>query len=284
MATKDKEKLPEFVPPEGTLGKDTLDHCFFLEVVKDKEAIGKQPLSGRPFHVFGRSDQVHIPVIHPSLSRQHAVVLHTMVGKEGEDKKPGIAVMDLGSANATHINGKKIKAKIVYPIKPGYFFTLGKSSRRYYLRHDPSLPKPKEKKKSAQVTKVGEKRKIVEEGPQGDKVAKRKLSADEIKKLKAKKNRQVTSSIGARKLVASQFRSLVEMPRTAPQGLAVTLEDMASTPVESKDAEKVHEEEEAEEVVEEGEDPDGDDPDTIDEGRSWLIKPESAIARDEDSD
>lgn len=124
----------------------------------------------------------------------------------------------------------------------------------------------------------------MEEGPQGDKVAKRKLSADEIKKLKAKKNRQVTSSIGARKLVASQFRNLVEMPRTAPQGLAVTLEDMASTPVESKDAEKEDEEEEAEEVVEEGEDPDGDDPDTIDEGRSWLIKPESAVARDEDSD
>merc|ERR1712086_1150524 len=96
---KAEEKLPDFSPPEGTLDKDTLDHCFYLEVVKGKESAGKQALSGRPFHVFGRSDQVHVPVAHPSLSRQHAVVLHMMVGKEGDEKKPGIAVMDLGSAN-----------------------------------------------------------------------------------------------------------------------------------------------------------------------------------------
>ena len=53
-----------------------------------------------------------LQVLHPSLSRQHAVVLHMMVGKEGEAKKPGIVVMDLGSNAHTFINSKKIKPKI----------------------------------------------------------------------------------------------------------------------------------------------------------------------------
>jgi len=37
--------------------------------------------------VFGRSDQADVQVAHPSLSRNHAVVLHMMVGTDGEEKK-----------------------------------------------------------------------------------------------------------------------------------------------------------------------------------------------------
>lgn len=271
--------MPVFTPPEGTLTQDTLDHCFYLEVIKDKQSIGKQPLSRRGHYIFGRSDQIHVQVIHPSLSRQHAVVMHMMVGKDGEEKKPGICVMDLGSANATHINGKKIKPKIPYPMKPDYYFCLGKSTRRYYVRHDPSLEKPNfneesKKRKHATITK----------NEKGDKqkVAVRKLSEAEIKKLQAKKVRQGTQSLGARKLVSSQFRNLVEQPRTAPQGLAVTLEDMMA----SAEAEQPKDDE-AEQVTEaeqEDEDELGDDPEAEDTGRSWLIKPDNAVAKDEDSD
>jgi pSer/pThr/pTyr-binding forkhead associated (FHA) protein len=281
MSKKEEPELPAFTPPEGTLDRDTLDHCFYLEVIKDKQSIGKQPLSRRGHYIFGRSEQVHVPVIHPSLSRQHAVVLHMMVGKGDEEKKPGVCVMDLGSANATHINGKKIKPKIPYPMKPDYYFCLGKSTRRYYVRHDPSLEKPiiKEKPKKAKPK--------AKEAPQGvkrkadgtkEKTVVRKLSEDEIKKIQAKKQRLTNPTLGARKLVSSQFRNLVEMPRTAPTGVAVTLEDMASTPVEP-------EKPIPQEVVEEEEDKElGDDPEEIEEGRSWLIKPDSALPKDEDSD
>lgn len=70
-----------------TLDRDSLDHCFYFEVIKDKQSIGKQPISKKGALVFGRSDQADVQVAHPSLSRQHAVVLHVMVGKEGEEKK-----------------------------------------------------------------------------------------------------------------------------------------------------------------------------------------------------
>jgi len=276
--SKEEAKLPPFVPPEGTLGRDALDHCFYLEIVKDKQSIGKQPLSRRGCYVFGRSDQVHVPVMHPSLSRQHAAVLHMMITAKGEEEaKPTLCVMDLGSNNKTHINGKKIKPKIPYPVKPDYYFCLGKSTRRYYIRHDPSLKKPTfetEKSKAA-----GTKRKAPADPTKGkEKVATRKLSEEEIAKIKAKKQRQGGPTLGARKLVSSQFRNLVDMPRTAPQGLAVTLEDMAQV----KPTEPVPEPE----VVEEEEDAEdqGDDPEEED-GRSWLIKPDNAVAkRDEDSD
>lgn len=134
-----------------TLDRDTLDHCFYFEIIKDKQSIGKQAISKKGALVFGRAEQADVQVAHPSLSRQHAVVLHVMVGKEGEEKKvtwplqarppvllrqtpaaagrsascaidfdpplpklrqPGVAVMDLGSAQGTLINGKKIKPKM----------------------------------------------------------------------------------------------------------------------------------------------------------------------------
>ena len=70
-----------------TLDRDTLDHCFYFEVIKDKQSIGKQAISKKGALVFGRAEQADVQVAHPSLSRQHAVVLHVMVGKEGEEKK-----------------------------------------------------------------------------------------------------------------------------------------------------------------------------------------------------
>jgi len=149
------------------------------------------------------------------------------------------------------------------------------------------MKKPVYKAASADQENKGVKRKTEAQAPKQPVVAKRKLSDAEIKKLQAKKAKTAVrggQSIGARKLVASQFRSLVDMPRTAAAGTGgVTLESMAAG------EEDAAEEEEAEAIEEEkadGEDPEaGDNPEEADVGRSWLFKPDSAVGnRDEDSD
>jgi len=43
-----------------------------------------------------------------------------------KEKDDQITVTDLGSANGTRINGKKISAQIAYQINPGDILTLGK--------------------------------------------------------------------------------------------------------------------------------------------------------------
>lgn len=198
-------------------------------------------------------------------------------------------------------------------MKPDYWFSLGKSTRRcnhshlfevlsaslhhttvfctprrYYLRHDPSLKRPvfkaaSEQKENESERQQGVKRKADEPVPAGPKVAVRKLSEAEIKKLKAKKKGEASQSVGARKLVSSQFKNMVAMPIVATVPGTATLESMAAGDQEEEEPEEEPKPEEAEEKAPEGDEP-GAEADDGPAG-SWLFKPDSAVQRrDEDSD
>jgi len=280
---KPKEKpLPEFVPPPGICETTKIDKRWYLEVVKDKKSAGAQALGKRPFYIFGRSDKkkknVHIPVAHPSLSRQHAVFIHM---------EKGPALFDLGSSNGTFINGKRIKSKIVFPMKAGWYFSLGKSTRRYYVRYSKGRKKPPAKpvQPMPPAAPPPPQATAAKAAGQEEKITVKKLSEEQIKKIKAKQARANAPNqpnlLGARKVMSQKFRSLVEMPRTAPP--TVTLEAMASTPAPGQ------EEPAAAAIKSPKAAPDrdvGDDPDALEEGgTSWLIKPEAQKRkRDEDSD
>ena len=160
----------------------------------------------------------------------------------------------------------------------------------YYLRHDPSLKKPafkeQQKENESDQQQQGVKRKAPPPEPVAPKVAVRKLSEAEIKKLQAKKSKKKlpAQSIGARKLVASQFKNMVAMPIVASVPGAATLESMAAGEQDEQEADA----EPKVPVVYPDAEPEGDEPGEEEEGPtgSWLFKPSNAIqkSRDEDSD
>lgn len=273
----------DFVLPKGVIKKNQVDPRFYLDIARKNEkgkmeSLGKQALGHHRAYVFGRSDTATVTVAHPSLSRQHAAVVHL---------KSGPAVMDLGSTAGTCVNGKKIKAKVPIPLKKGYYFTLGKSTRRYYIKFNPDGKGPEDPRyshaavKPKEVPPAEQPAALTKKRP-NESVTVKKLSEAEIAKLKAKKARlSAANNVGARKAIATAFKTM-PIPRSAPQS-AVTLEEMASTGTPSAAENPFKKSPKLAPMVHK--DFEGDDPDSLQEGGvSWLVKPEVASKKAEDSD
>lgn len=64
-----------------------------LESWKRGKCDNKRDLKGLPFFVFGRVEDCHYKLEHPSVSRIHAIL--------ATDKKLGVLLTDLGSAQAS---------------------------------------------------------------------------------------------------------------------------------------------------------------------------------------
>ena len=92
-------------------------------------------ISKQSAYLFGREAKVaDIPVHHPSLSKQHAVLQYRAL----PDKQDGVLrckpyLMDLGSTNGTFINGVRIDDARYYELRKGDVITLGSSRREYVL-------------------------------------------------------------------------------------------------------------------------------------------------------
>ncbi|MES1917188.1 MAG: hypothetical protein MHM6MM_008942, partial [Cercozoa sp. M6MM] len=79
--------------------------------------------------VLGRAtDQVDVPALHGSISRQHCVLQFT--------KSQKVLLYDLGAAHGTFLNGKRVKPKQYYELADGSVLRLGASTRDYIF----SLP------------------------------------------------------------------------------------------------------------------------------------------------
>lgn len=75
-----------------------------LEVRKDGERVDDVALGERACTVLGRrADICDYEMPHPSISRQHAALVH--------DKQGRINVLDLGSAQGSFVNGKEIETE-----------------------------------------------------------------------------------------------------------------------------------------------------------------------------
>jgi len=93
--------------------------------------------------LLGRDRRVaDIPIDHPSCSKQHAALQFRLVeftradGRLGRRVRP--YVIDLGSANGTHVNGQRIEPQRYVELFEKDVVKFGFSSREYVLLHDSS--------------------------------------------------------------------------------------------------------------------------------------------------
>lgn len=107
---------------------------------KDDGLIDTYHISRQSAYLFGRERKVaDIPVDHPSLSKQHAVLqfraLPSKQQRIGEAAKLQCKpyLIDLESTNGTFINGTRLDPARYYELRRGDVITLGASSREYVL-------------------------------------------------------------------------------------------------------------------------------------------------------
>jgi pSer/pThr/pTyr-binding forkhead associated (FHA) protein len=91
-----------------------------LDVIKNGEVIEKVALGQQACIVLGRREDVcDYELQHPSISRQHAALIH--------DKHEQINVLDLGSSQGTFVNDREIepeKPVVLEGMKPDVLFDI----------------------------------------------------------------------------------------------------------------------------------------------------------------
>mmetsp|Transcript_15807 Transcript_15807/g.36597 ORF Transcript_15807/g.36597 Transcript_15807/m.36597 type:complete len:333 (+) Transcript_15807:180-1178(+) len=106
----------------------------------DSELVETLHISKQSAYLLGRnSDIADIPVLHPSLSSQHAVLQYRAMpvssDKVGATTRLSCQpyIMDLESTNGTFLNGVRIDAARYYQLKRGDVLTFGASTREYVV-------------------------------------------------------------------------------------------------------------------------------------------------------
>ena len=106
-----------------------------LDVEKEGAVIEKVTLVDKAYFLFGSDkSKVDYPMLHPSISRRHACILH--------DRQKGVILIDLGSKAGTQLNGQAVKVSFPYTLKTGNEIKLGMSSRIFKINIDYSYLRP----------------------------------------------------------------------------------------------------------------------------------------------
>src|SRR6185436_6728746 len=101
------------LPPSATIQDEESSHLRLL--IFSGDTVTTQPLPTVGELAIGRSDECHINVDVPALSRKHALL---RVG-------PPLTVEDLGSSNGTRIRGRKLDPQERAPLSHGDAIELG---------------------------------------------------------------------------------------------------------------------------------------------------------------
>lgn len=118
-----------------------------LYVFKREELIDTLHISKQSSYIIGRENRVaDIPVFHPSISKQHAVIQFRLVEAESSKQSANGRVrrivrpylMDLESTNGTTINKRRIPTSRYVELKEKDVINFGHSTRDYVLLHDKS--------------------------------------------------------------------------------------------------------------------------------------------------
>lgn len=145
-----------FQPPSWAR-RPKLRQCG-LEVYKQGKLVSIiRDINRKKCTIFGRNKQLcDVRLDHPSISRQHAAVLH------GSSGNPYL--MDLGSSHGSSINHKKLVENKREPLKDGDVIKFGASSREYHVRlrldessdEEEEEPRKKSKKRKRKETEDDE--------------------------------------------------------------------------------------------------------------------------------
>lgn len=121
------------------------DKHWRLYVYKGDEIVETLYIHRRSCFLFGRETKVaDVPLMHPSVSAQHAVIQYReidemVVNDEGDRDVVKVVkpyLMDLKSTHGTKLNGEKIDDSRYYELRMGDLIQFGQSSRDYVLMHD----------------------------------------------------------------------------------------------------------------------------------------------------
>lgn len=95
-------------------------------------------------YLIGRERKIaDIAIDHPSCSKQHAAFQFRLITSKSDEigktiKQIRPYIMDLGSANGTYLNNKKIEPQRYYELFEKDVLKFGYSSREYVLLHENS--------------------------------------------------------------------------------------------------------------------------------------------------
>eukprot|EP00761_Pharyngomonas_kirbyi_P010363 gb/GECH01010383.1/.p1 GENE.gb/GECH01010383.1/~~gb/GECH01010383.1/.p1 ORF type:complete len:2328 (+),score=375.31 gb/GECH01010383.1/:1-6984(+) len=93
-----------------------------LQIIKEGVIVDQIDISDKPFYIVGRlENSVDIPMLHPSVSRAHAVLQHRNNGY--------LYIYDLNSTHGTFWNRRRIKPHTHVPVRSGDSISFGASSR-----------------------------------------------------------------------------------------------------------------------------------------------------------
>lgn len=68
------------------------------------------PLDQRSFYSFGRLENCHVVMAHPTISRYHAILQFRPTFSDTDEKK-GFYLFDLGSTHGTFLNKERVRPK-----------------------------------------------------------------------------------------------------------------------------------------------------------------------------
>jgi smad nuclear-interacting protein 1 len=103
-----------------------------------------QDLSGRVIHLhkssyflIGKDRKIAtIPLLHPSISKQHAVIqFRNKLSKDRSELIVSPYIIDLESTNGTQLNGRKLEPAKYYKLVPQDRLRFAFSSKEYVLLH-----------------------------------------------------------------------------------------------------------------------------------------------------
>jgi len=126
-------------PPEARKPK----RRWRFYVFKGDEVMPTLHLHRQSAFLMGRDRKVcDLPIDHPSCSKQHAAFQYRLVQRRKDDGLEANRVLpyiiDLGSANGTYLNNKKIDPQRYVELKEKDVLKFGYSSREYVLLHENS--------------------------------------------------------------------------------------------------------------------------------------------------
>ncbi|RLN59699.1 hypothetical protein BBJ29_006531 [Phytophthora kernoviae] len=199
--------MAPFRAPQWAVTPSRRNRRAKLRVEKGGSCIEEVSVSSQACYVLGRSeDQCDVWLQHPSVSRQHAAIIH--------DKNQQIYVMDLDSAQGTFVNGEEIKPKEPYKLKVGDQIQFGASTRMYMFEN----PESQEDKREAASSDPELKRMMQEMQGFGDQQKQKKtMGSDADTKAAEREKRQAE--------IAATTAQMMQMPAQIPESISSEKED-----------------------------------------------------------
>lgn len=158
--TKDDEEAPPPAPaPSPAVGEYVVPewaarpkHAYALEVVKGGVQVERFDVSAKDHFVVGRAEGCDLVLLHPSISRRHAVIQHRAgrtitnndnahnddddVSNDDDDDAVdggGVFVYDLGSTHGTFVGKRRVGARQYCELRVGDMVRFGASTRMFVL-------------------------------------------------------------------------------------------------------------------------------------------------------